>query len=165
MIALRVLTIQLLSRSRWSRTLRRSLQFSAFLLLALPVFAEECEPGPFTLCIEAGERVFEVEVDYWTSMAGGRSGRGEVEKLAPGTPAGLFTFFHRLNPEVLVKVLDGCAVNGHFWVLTAAATNVGFEVRVRDTTSGRQWVRGNVDLNPSISATDSRALQCWEVRH
>lgn len=144
--------------------LRRSLQCGAFVLLASPAFAEECKPSRTTLCIEAGSRVFEVEVDYWTSLAGGWSGQGNVVALAPGTPAGLFTFFHPQNPEVLVKVLDGCSVNGHFWVLTAAATNVGFEVRVRDTASGRRWVRGNVDLNPSVSVQDARALQCFEVR-
>jgi hypothetical protein len=37
---------------------------------------------------------------------------------------------------VLVKVLDGCGVNDHYWVFLAATTDVGYELTVTDTLSG-----------------------------
>ena len=37
---------------------------------------------------------------------------------------------------MLVKVLDGCGVNGHYWVLAAATTNVEYTLRVTDTVTG-----------------------------
>ena len=49
--------------------------------------------------------------------------------------SGLFYFFDPNNIEMLVKILDGCAINGHFWVFYAATTNVGFRVDVRDTVT------------------------------
>ena len=46
-------------------------------------------------------------------------------------------FFDPSNWELLVKVLDGCALNGHRWVLFAGTTNVGYSVRVTDSQAGR----------------------------
>lgn len=48
--------------------------------------------------------------------------------------SGLFYFFDPTNWEMLLKVLDGCGVNQHHWVFAAAATDVGYEIAVRDTT-------------------------------
>ena len=50
--------------------------------------------------------------------------------------SGLFWFFSDNNWEMLVKVLDGCAINGHYWVFSAATTNVGYTLRVIDTDNG-----------------------------
>ena len=50
--------------------------------------------------------------------------------------SGLFYFFDPANWEVLVKVLDGCAYNGYFWVYAAAATDVGYEINVYDMATG-----------------------------
>lgn len=50
--------------------------------------------------------------------------------------AGFFTFFNPDNPEVFVKVLDGCAVNGRFWVFTAGLTNTATRLEVRDLATG-----------------------------
>ncbi len=44
----------------------------------------------------------------------------------------LFTFYASENPEVLLKVLDGCALNGHWWVFSAAATDRKHVVYVWD---------------------------------
>ena len=50
--------------------------------------------------------------------------------------SGLFWFFDADNWEVLVKVLDGCAINQRFWVFAAATTNVEYTLRVTDIESG-----------------------------
>lgn len=46
--------------------------------------------------------------------------------------SGLFWFFRPSNWEIQVKVLDGCAVNGHHWVLFSATTDVAFTLTVHD---------------------------------
>ena len=45
--------------------------------------------------------------------------------------SGLLWFFSRGNAEVLIKVLDGCALNGHYWVFVAPVTDVAFNLYVR----------------------------------
>jgi hypothetical protein len=73
---------------------------------------------------------------------------------------GLFWFFAPSNPEMLVKVLNGCGVNERYWVFLAAGTNVGLTVRVRDTVSGRTWQRENPDSTPLPTVQDTAAMPC-----
>lgn len=94
---------------------------------------EPCPDG--ALCLHGGE--FEVSVT-WT--AGSEAGRGGPSALA-GVDGGLFWFFSANNPEMLVKVLDGCGVNGYWWVYVAAATDVGFEVAVEGPGGDRKVYR------------------------
>jgi hypothetical protein len=87
----------------------------------------------------------------------GHTGQG---LLVPGhgTTSGLFTFFGQDNWELLVKVLDGCAVNGRFWVFLAAATNVEYTVRVEDLVGEEKlWVHTNPlgELSRAIADTDA----------
>jgi hypothetical protein len=44
----------------------------------------------------------------------------------------------------VVKVLDGTAVTGHFWVFYGALSNVEYELTVTDTATGEV----NVYTNP-----------------
>ena len=44
--------------------------------------------------------------------------------------------FNSSNWEMLLKVLDACDVNGRFWLLAAATTDVEYTLRVTDTESG-----------------------------
>ena len=37
---------------------------------------------------------------------------------------------------MLVKVLDGCALNDHYWMLAGSVTTLGFEITVEDTKAG-----------------------------
>jgi spore coat protein A, manganese oxidase len=117
-----------------------------------------------TLCIDdhAGDHRFKIQARYETAQAGGWSGKAHAVPLAEKgvTNGGLFWFFSPTNPELLVKVLDGCAINGHYWVYASAATNVGLNVTVTDTVTGRQFVRTNSDLTaaPPFQSTD--ALPC-----
>lgn len=86
--------------------------------------------APADVCLH-GDR-FRVEVE-WSDFSDG-SGDGTGTSLTSDTA--WFWFFRRGNPEMLVKVLDGRPVNGHFWVFYAALSNVGFELRVTDRVSG-----------------------------
>jgi ELWxxDGT repeat protein len=47
-----------------------------------------------------------------------------------------FWFFDRSNTELVVKVLDGRRQNGHFWVFYGALSNLEYEIRVEDRTTG-----------------------------
>ena len=49
---------------------------------------------------------------------------------------GSFWFFSNANLEVIVKVLDGRSVNGHFWVFYGALSNVEYTITVTDTETG-----------------------------
>jgi hypothetical protein len=50
---------------------------------------------------------------------------------------GLFWFFAPNNAEVGIKMLDGRANNGHFWVFLAGWTNVGTTITITDSTNGQ----------------------------
>jgi photosystem II stability/assembly factor-like uncharacterized protein len=118
-----------------------------------------CSPGPATLCI--GDR-FAVGVAYETSQGGGLAGSGHaiaLDSLGVGQ-GGLFWFFSPDNPEMLIKVIDGCAVTGNFWVFYSAGTNVGLKVTVTDTTTGRSVVFTNPDLTAAPPVQDTSAFPC-----
>ncbi len=123
-----------------------------------------CVPGPKTLCIDdaPGDGRFEATIAFDTSQAGGQGGLGnaiELDSLGI-TSGGVFWFFNRENPEVLLKVLNGCVVNGHHWVFWSAGTNVRMVVTVTDRRTGRQRVYKNPDLTPALPVTDTFAFTC-----
>ena len=49
---------------------------------------------------------------------------------------GYFWFFGSGNVELIVKVLDGSTVNGHFWVFAAGLTNINTTLTITDTRTG-----------------------------
>ncbi len=106
-----------------------------------------CTPAAGTLCLQDGR--YEVSVD-WTNREG-ETGKGSV---APprADDSGLFWFFSEANWELLVKVLDACTSNGHHWVFAASATDVGFDLQVRDT------MNGTVKQYTHTAGTPARAL-------
>jgi len=57
--------------------------------------------------------------------------RGRTVDLA--SDSGLAWFFDRQNLELLVKVLDGRAINGHYWVYWGSTSDVAFDLCVEDT--------------------------------
>jgi hypothetical protein len=66
-------------------------------------------------------------------------------------------FFRPDNVELLVKVLDGRGVNGHFWVFYASLTDLEYTLRVRDTVTGdeREYVKPGLVLR---SGADTAAF-------
>jgi hypothetical protein len=76
------------------------------------------------------------------------------------TEGGLFWFFGATNPEMLIKIIDGCTVNDQFWVFYAATTNVGFSVVVTDTLTGHQKTYRNPDVTAAPPVQDTAALSC-----
>jgi hypothetical protein len=74
---------------------------------------------------------FDVTV-RWTVR--NQSGNGQQVSLTSDSE--LFWFFNADNIEMVVKVLDGCGVNGHYWVFMGGLTNVGVEATVTDVATG-----------------------------
>ena len=66
----------------------------------------------------------------------GKSGAGTSTMVATNTTG--FWFFSPDNVDLTVKVLDGRAINGKFWVFYGSLTNVQFTLTVTDTTTGAQ---------------------------
>jgi hypothetical protein len=87
----------------------------------------------------------------------GRTGRG-VPVVAGDDSSAVFSFFRPDNWELLVKVLDGCALNGHYWVFGSAGTDVEYTLRVEDLVSGEEAVYDNPLGRSSPAITDTAAL-------
>lgn len=124
-----------------------------------------CTPGANVLCIDgsrAGDRRFQIEIDWQTVQGGGQGGRGTAISMAPigFSSGGIFWFFDATNPEMLVKVITGCGVNGRFWVFASAGTNVGLTTRVTDTSTGALKTYVNADLTPALPVQDVDAFPC-----
>ena len=65
-------------------------------------------------------------------------------QVIPATDdSGYLWFFAPGTVELAVKVLDGTAVNGHFWVFTASLSDVQFAMTVTDTATGAVRVYQN----------------------
>ncbi|HVS64953.1 MAG TPA: S8 family serine peptidase [Thermoanaerobaculia bacterium] len=58
-----------------------------------------------------------------------------------GDDSAAFSFFDRENVELVIKVLDGRAINGAWWVFASGTTDVGVEIRILNAASGetRSW--------------------------
>lgn len=93
--------------------------------------ARGCVATDTALCLDGR---FRAEVS-WRDFSGG-TGPGRVVPTA-SSGSGLVWFFAPDNWELMVKVVDGCAVNGHHWVFAAATTSVHYVLTVTDTTTGR----------------------------
>jgi len=122
-----------------------------------------CIPSDTVLCLDdqPGDHRFQVTATFQTREGGGRSGNGQAFPLrGRGTShGGLFWFFDPDNPELLVKVLDGCFVNDRFWVFLTGATNVGFSVTVSDTfLANRTKTYTHADLTAAIPVEDTVSL-------
>lgn len=94
-----------------------------------------CRTTPGFLCLR--DR-FEVQSD-WTDPADvGGFGSGHAVPIDLSDESGMFWFFDEDNVELVVKVLDGRALNGNYWVFFGALSDVEYWVTVRDTEGGGQ---------------------------
>ena len=93
--------------------------------------AQPCVADAETLCLLGGR--FRVRV-AWTDQHNGGSGVGSALPYADRT--GFFTFFNPANVELVVKALDGRAVNGKIWFFYGALSDVGYTITVDDLADG-----------------------------
>jgi virginiamycin B lyase len=86
-----------------------------------------CTPSDTSLCLSGGR--FQVRAS-WTVPASSTSGQGTAISLTGDT--GYFWFFSPGNVEMVVKVLDACALNSKYWVFAGGLTSVGVTMTVTD---------------------------------
>ncbi|MYF97481.1 MAG: PKD domain-containing protein, partial [Holophagales bacterium] len=115
--------------------------------------AGACIADAETLCLQDSR--YAVEVDWWT--AGSEGGKARV--VHAGTnDSGLFWFLDPDNWEVLIKVLDACALNENVWVFSASTTDLGYSIRVTDTVTGVVREYRNEPGLPAPATTDGKAF-------
>ena len=105
--------------------------------------ASPCQPTATAVCLQGGR--FRVTLD-WSAPDGTRAAARVSDARTPR--AAIFYFFAPENWEVLVKVLNGCAVNGHYWVSIASGTDLGLDLAVRDTRTGAERRYGKAPGEP-----------------
>ena len=97
--------------------------------------AGQCEPTESRLCLL--ENRFAIDVSFIDPNI--KDPEVDPEGAATvasslGTPnTGFFWFFNQENIELAVKVLDGRGINGKFWLLYGALSDVEYEITVTDT--------------------------------
>ncbi len=114
--------------------------------------AGTCVADERTRCLRSSR--YAVAVDWRNA-----SGSGAAAVVRSGTDdSGVFQFFGPTNWEVLVKVLDGCEANGHFWVFAASTTDLGYEIAVTDTVTAEVRTYRNEPGQPAPAITDVTAF-------
>jgi hypothetical protein len=121
----------------------------------LPVWnAAGCVPDAATLCLAGGR--FRVTGTWRTHD--GTSGVIRA-RMVPGAGdlSTLLWFFAADNPELTLKLIDACSLNGRWWLFLASGSNVEYEVRVDDTRTGatRLYSHPEGSLPPRVSDVDA----------
>ncbi len=120
-----------------------------------PASPSTCVPSAATLCLHGGR--FRVTAD-WTKTTG---------EHGSGTGVGLtddsayFWFFSPDNVEMVVKVLDACAIPPQkFWVFAGGLTNVSVRMTVVDTHTGAVEIYDNPLGTAFAPLQDTKAFAC-----
>ena len=112
-----------------------------------------CEADDQTLCLENGR--FAVRARWQTDDG---AGDATAWTLTPDT--GLYWFFSPNNVEMVIKVLDGCALNGHRWVFAGGLTDVAVTMTVTDSETGEGMTYENPAGTPFQPIQDLNAFSC-----
>ena len=125
-----------------------------------------CDSATATLHMEGG---YNVCASFLPPVSEGRRDAGVIWADAGVTWAdagvtgasnsGLLWFFSSDNPEILVKVLNGCNQNGHMWVFVAPSTDQAFSLWVAGPGGSRPWYHRN-ELRTSTTGVDFQAFPC-----
>ena len=115
-------------------------------------------PGdvPGSLCLVDSR--FTVSAGF--KLADGDQGVAHAVPLGDGNRSGYYWFFDVSNAEVVVKMIDGCAVNGHFWFFAAGLTNLEVEIEIIDTQTGATKLYTSPPNTAFAPIQDTAALAC-----
>ncbi len=119
-------------------------------LIGPRALATTCAGTATSLCLLEGQ--YFVEVD-WEDFQGAT---GDGQAVPATSIGGYFTFFDPSNIELAVKLIDGRAVNGHYWVFYASLTSVPFTLRITDAAGNVVAQYTNVSGNmASVADVDA----------
>jgi hypothetical protein len=112
-----------------------------------------CVPNATTLCFQSGR--FKVTATF----DAGHGNAGDAKAIPVGD-SGLLWFFAPTNIEVALKVLDGCALGGHFWFFAGGLTDVQVNILVTDTQTGTTRTYNNPLGTAFEPIQDTSAFSC-----
>ncbi|MCM2317114.1 MAG: PKD domain-containing protein, partial [Thermoanaerobaculia bacterium] len=113
-----------------------------------------CAGDSDALCLGGGR--FKVKVAW--KVPDGSTGIGHPIAITDDT--GYFWFFDIKNVEVVTKVLNGCGVNGSYWVFAAGLTNVEATMTVTDQQTGAVEIYSNAQGKAFNPIQDTGAFSC-----
>ena len=93
-----------------------------------------CGAG-LSLCLGDNGR-FKADVK-WENL----NGRGDGRSRGLTLDSGYFWFFDSTHVELVIKLVDGCDFNGHFWIYVSGLTDVAVDLTVVDTETEATWTR------------------------
>ncbi len=111
-----------------------------------------CIQDQSTLCLNASR--FQVTASF--DAGNGNAGAAHAISLSDDT--GYLWFFQSSNVEVVIKVLDGCSLGGHYWVFAGGLTNVNAVITVKDTKTGVSKVYTNPANTTFLPIQDTSAF-------
>ncbi|MGE5233642.1 MAG: fibronectin type III domain-containing protein [Acidobacteriota bacterium] len=86
-----------------------------------------------------------------------QTGSGQLAPLSSANAA-VFYFDNPDDWQLLIKAIDGCALNNHYWVFWAATTNVQLTITVVDTQTGAVHVYFNPQGTAAPPVQDTSAF-------
>ena len=119
----------------------------------------ECIDSITSLCLLRNR--FQATAIWRTTQGTQGPGHALVRNDGNSAASGTFWFFDPNSVEIDLKVINGCNVNGHFWVFAAGLTDQGVVLRVVDTVTGFSQVYGTSPGAPFPTVTDIEALACF----
>ncbi len=106
-----------------------------------PCARNPCVPSATRLCLDNrdGDDRFDVTLIWSNGLFGAPAVFARTISLDSLRVhrSGLFWFFSMDNPEMLVRVLNACAINNRYWVFASAATHFEYVLNVVDTQANR----------------------------
>jgi hypothetical protein len=128
--------------------------YSAIAAGATDGAAGECSGGSHSLCLADGR--FEA-IAKWRAAGGEPWRRAARAQLDDAPRSGAFAFEPAGDLQLVLNVVDRCAVNGRYWVELASLSERELTVTVRDTQTGRTWVY----LGPAGAAAPVRDVEAF----
>jgi predicted outer membrane repeat protein len=111
----------------------------------------DCLDGGPVLCLS--QQRFRVTAAW---KRPGAAGTGKGMRL--NGDSGTFWFFDPANVELTVKVVNGCAANGRYWVFLSGLTNVEVAVTVTDAKTGKVKTYANPLNTTFVTKLDTNAF-------
>jgi len=110
---------------------------------------------PASLCLNTR---FQISAQWRTNLTPGTPVDGDAHVVVAGANSGILWFFSSDNWEVMVKALNGCSLNSHYWIFSAATTNVFYRMQVVDVRAGVSKIYFNYPGPPAPAVTDVDAF-------
>ena len=110
-----------------------SLATGSYSLLVATDSGGGCAANSTTLCLQSGR--FSLAVS-WRNQHANPATTGVGTAVPDTDQTGFFWFFSAQSIELVVKIVDGRAVNGKFWVFYGALSDVEYTITVTDTQTG-----------------------------